>query len=566
MSTIKRVYLYTVSIITLGILATGSQILLRLLFDLIQGTTLVQVEAPGFSKQQLSLGLAMLVIGGILWGLFWRAIQKQVSGSPSEVGSAIRKLFLNIILAVTALTGLNMAAELLNWLMAGVVREQFSARGLATLIVTGSIWCYYWRIGEKEGQPSAAAKTLRRWYVYLLSVWGLVSLSIWLVLLMRQAILGLPIWGETIAASGLWSGGISRSLSWILVGGATWVFHWFYMARADYESTLRQVYLYLLAIPGGAIAGLVALTTSLFGVIRFLLGNLDTTPGAHFQFLGWTVPTILVAAAIWGYHQQAAKEEASQSSEQQLSARRIHFYLMSFIGLGTLISGLIILFGVLLELLANAVSRGPVTVSPGWWRQQLSLCLAMLLVALPIWLYYWNGALRIVAESGVTERVARSRRIFLYVFVGAAIITLAADLVNIVYQLLNGLLQDKPGDEVFHGAKWSLQTLIVAIPVLWYHWQVLRQDQRLGAEKLQLRKTVTILAGEPAQDLVSLIEKKLGSRVRRLHYLGQTAEVIPVLSEEEADRLVSDIRDLPGDKVMVVLAGGKVMLLPYKEK
>ncbi|MDO8687889.1 MAG: DUF5671 domain-containing protein, partial [Dehalococcoidales bacterium] len=457
MSTIKRVYLYTVSIITLGIFAAGAQILLNLVLDLIKGSGLVQIEAPGFNQQQLSLGLAMLVIGGALWFLFWRAIQKQGSGSPAEVGSAIRKLFISIILAVTALTSLNMAAGLLNWLVAGLPREQFSASGLATLIVTGSIWYYYWRTGEKEGQPSAAARTLRRWYVYLLSVWGLVSLTIWLVLLINQAILDLPIWGEAITGSGFLSGGISRSLGWILAGGATWAFHWFRMARADYESTLRQVYLYLLAIPGGAIAGLVALTTTMFGIIRFFLGSLDTTAGVHFQFLGWTIPTMLVAAAIWGYHKQAAQEEAARLPEQQLSARRIHFYLMSFIGLGTLITGLIILFGLLFELLTNAASRGTVTVSPGWWRQQLSLCLAMLLVALPIWLYYWNGVLRIVTESGVTERVARSRRIFLYVFVGAAIITLAADLVNIVYQLLNGLLQSKSGAEVFQGAKWSLQ-------------------------------------------------------------------------------------------------------------
>ncbi len=566
MSTIKRVYLYTVSIITLGIFAAGGQILLRLVFDIIKGTTLVRIEEPGFIQAQLSLGLAMLVIGGVLWFLFWRVIQRQVSGNPAEVGAAIRKLFLNIIILVTALNGLSAAAQVLNWLMAGVPRELFSPEHLATFIVAGSIWYGYWRLSEKEGQPSPAALTLRRWYVYILSGWGLVALSVGLVQLINQAILSLPVWGEAITGGDFWTSGLCDNLSWILLGGFAWVFHWFCMARADSDSTLRQIYLYLLAVLGGAVAGLVALTNVLFGVFRFSLGSLDVTPAAHFQFVGWAAPLLLVGAAVWAYHQKVVQEEEAQLHKRPLSARRVLFYLMSFIGLGTLVSGLIILLGMLLELLAGSVSGGVVVVSPGWWRQQLSLCLALLLVALPIWLYYWNGVLRMIAGSDVAERMVWSRRIFLYVVVGAAIIALAADLINIVYQVLNGLLQGTFGVEVLQGSKWSLQTLVVAVPVLWYHWRIMRQDQHLGAEKLPPRKTVTILAGEPAQDLVAMIEERLGSRVRQLRYLGQAAEDIPAMSDEETDQLVSEIRAVPGDKVMVIIAGGKVTVVPYSEK
>jgi len=540
---------------------------LNLCFDIIiKGNALTQIGEPSFAILQLSLGLAMLIIGGALWFLFWRAVQRQVSGSPAEIGSAIRKLFLNIILAVAALVGLYMAVGFLEWLMAGVPREQFSSGGLATLIVAGAIWYYHWRVGEGEGQPSPAAKTLRRWYIYLLSAWGLVSLSVSLVQLINYAILSLPIWGETIAYGGFWNSGLRHSLGWILLGGLTWAFHWFYMARGDSDSTLRQVYLYLLAILGGAIAGLAALTTSLSGVFRFALGGLSVAPSVHFQFLGWAVPTMLVAGAVWAYHQQVVREEAAQLQERQLSARRVLFYLMSFLGLGTLIAGLIMLFGILLELLINAVSRGPVTVSPGWWHDQLAICLALVVVASPIWLYYWNRVLQTVAESGVAERVSRSRRIFLYVVLGAAIITLAADLINIVYQLLNGLLQGTFGVEVLRSSKWSLQSMVVAVPVLWYHWHVMRQDQRLGAEKLPLRKTVTLLAGEPTAGLVSRIEEKLGSHIRPLRYLGQTPQDIPALSDEEVDRLARDIQAAPSDKVMLVVVGGKVLVLPYEEK
>ena len=49
MSIIRRVYFYAVSFITLGIFATGGQILLRLGFDIIKGPALVQIEAAGLS-------------------------------------------------------------------------------------------------------------------------------------------------------------------------------------------------------------------------------------------------------------------------------------------------------------------------------------------------------------------------------------------------------------------------------------------------------------------------------------------------------------------------------------
>jgi len=563
MSTAKRIYFYLVYFIALGMFAVGVGILLNVCFDIItKHPALAQIGAQTFAREGLSLGLAMLVIGGVLWFLFWRAIQRNVSGDSAEIGSAIRKLFLNLIVAVSALVGLFAAVDFFKWLMAGASLNQFPSSGLARLIVTGVIWYYHWRVTEKEGQPSPEAKTLRRWYVYLLSGWGLVSLSVNLVGLVNTAVLHLPVWGEAIVSAGFWNSSVQSSLSWILLGGAVWAFHWFRMARGDFDSTLRQVYLYLLAILGGSIAGLVALTVFFYGVFIWAFGGVTGSITPYLQSLGWIVPTILVATAVWFYHQRVTQEEATQVREL-LSARRVHSYLMSFLGLGALIAGLIILLGILLELPIRATS---LVVTSGWWRNQLSLCLALLVVATPIWLYYWNRVLQMVATGGVAERRARSRRIFLYVVVGAAIVTLAADLINIVYQLLNGVLQGTFGADVLRHSKWSLQTLIVAIPVLIYHWQIMRQDQRLGAEVEAVRKTVTVLVSDKAAGLVSQIEEKLGYKVRTLHYLGEIPGDFPVPSDEEVSRLAGEIQATPSTKVMLVAVGGRIMVLPYQEK
>ena len=55
----------------------------------------------------------MLVIGAPLWFFFWRGLQRQVNGHTAEIGSAIRKAYLNLILLVTALITLFAASNLL---------------------------------------------------------------------------------------------------------------------------------------------------------------------------------------------------------------------------------------------------------------------------------------------------------------------------------------------------------------------------------------------------------------------------------------------------------------------
>ena len=191
----------------------------------------------------------------------------------------------------------------------------------------------------------------------------------------------------------------------------------------------------------------------------------------------------------------------------------------------------------------------------------------MLIVAAPVWYYYWNQVMRMVARGGIEEWRARSRRIFLYVVLGVTIIALTAALVNIVYQLLNGFLQGDFGIDVLRQSKWSLQTLVVAAPVLIYHLSVLRQDQRRGAETIVQQKTVTVLADERSADLIIRLEKELGYSVRRL-IISSTPEMqsSAELSEQDITSLVNDIRQASTRKVMVIAAAEKLLVVPYEEK
>jgi hypothetical protein len=564
MSTSRRFFFYLVSTITLGIMGGGIGQLLSLVFDLfIPKPVYGQVGRVAFNQQQFSLGLAMLIIGGVLWLVFWSYIQRRTAKNEAEIGSGIRKLFLNLIIVSAAQTALFTAINFVTWLLAGAAGYGFTSGELAGVLVAGAIWYYHWRVSEKEGQPSPAARTLRRWYIYILSGISLILFFMGPVELLGNIFSSLPVWGRTSISTPLWNEATRRSIAFILMGGLSWFFHWMHMAKGDLDSTLRQVYLYLLGILGSAVTGLVAVSITLYQLFLLAFGTPPGSADLNLIVLSWTVPTIIVAIAFWSYHRRLAEEEAESAQENQLSAQRVHSYLMSFLGLGTMVSGIIFFFGLFIDLIINA-TNAPV-VSSGWWQRQLSLSLALLLVGTPLWLYYWSKVLKRVAAGGVSEWKSASRRIFLYGVVAIAIIGLAADLVNIIYRALNAILGSINGSSFWSVTRWSWQTLLPAAAVLGYHWQVLREDYRRGSEPAVMRKQVTVLVGEDAGQIVSGIEARLGYKVKVL-YSETRPENLLAITDQELDDIIGQVQASKMSSVMLVASGGKLLVLPYRKK
>ena len=552
--------MYVLALVTLGILSAGLINLLSLSFDAILSKfTIAQV---GDLRQQLSLGIAMVVIGGPLWFLFWSMIQRHAERDADESGSALRAFYLNFVLIVSAFVTVFTLYVLLAWLLTGLRADQFSPGSTAGFIVAAAVWYYHRMISEKEGYRTPVARTVRRWYVYILSATGLIWLFIALVQIVNQAFVSLPVWQGDIVRAGFWNSATRGSLAGILTGGLTWGYFWFYAARDDINSSLRQVYFYLLTILGSAVAGLTALIITLYRTLYWFLGG-DRDIANYFQYLGWSIPTIMVAFFIWSYHLRVAGEE-SAVERHQVSVRRVHYYLMSLLGLGTLIAGLIILLGIPLDSIINSLVLQTVVEEQGWWNNRLSLSLAMLAVSIPIWLYYWTRIIDMTEKDGADERRARSRRIYIYGIIGASVVMLVADLVNIVYQLLNGVLLGDLGVDALRNMRWSLQTVFIAIPVLIYHLGIARNDQKLGSENLAARKNVTVLVGDRKSPVIELIEGKLGYKVRVSQYVGEMPGAAPQLSGEDMDRLVSQVQAAAAGNVMLVLLERNILVLPYK--
>jgi hypothetical protein len=168
-----------------------------------------------------------------------------------------------------------------------------------------------------------------------------------------------------------------------------------------------------------------------------------------------------------------------------------------------------------------------------------------------------------MVEREAAERRARSRRVFLYIVLGLAIIGLAAGLVNLVYRTLNGLFAGGSTD-LLRDIKWGLQAILVATPLLLYFLQAIKQDQRAGAEAVPAAKNVTVIADGDASGVLEGLAERLGYGVKVLRYKGPA--VPPVnLSLAQLDEAARQVRQAAGSKIMLVIINNVIYVLPYQD-
>src|SRR4051794_34974069 len=98
MQVVRRLYLYAVSFISLMIMLAGASSLLRLLFIGVLDVNAYVGDNPTYQREEFSRNAALLVVGGVVWGIHWWLAQRAVSTSnpvaAEERNSVLRKLLL----------------------------------------------------------------------------------------------------------------------------------------------------------------------------------------------------------------------------------------------------------------------------------------------------------------------------------------------------------------------------------------------------------------------------------------------------------------------------------------
>ena len=527
--TLRRLYLYLVSAVSLGLLAAG--------LALLGNTVLLFVfndPSAQNSRTQLAAFTAMTAVALPVWAIhFWFA-RRSAMRDPYERASAIRRLYFYWACLGSTIGALVALAISLGYLLrlfidpcapfaaAGQPCTLARAVGIEQLIaetpnpwwlpaaqagwvaaVFLAIWAFHFWIAGRDraavGETGASA-TLRRWYMYVALLGGL------LVMLTGASSLIQAIWLNAVnspLANNVDSGGAAGLF---IAGLLVWGFHARTVAQNhvadDRHSTLRAVQ--------GFIALAVSIAIAVFGASQILYYALaralgvDNPGGAGNDILGaLAAPASLLVVygtAWYLMRRRLARDAQTQEGDRQANIRRLYTNLASLVSLGAWAIGA----GGLLWTLAEQVEAPILGVTANDWKNPASLWLTLLVVGAAVWLAHWRQA------PWAADRHALPRRLYVWAALLASVLAALGAGVGMLAAVLSQAFSARPtlADSANLNFGHYLAVLIVAAGVGFYHWRVLRADAATRPPRAAAQPAPSVVAAAlpvlvPApQDLV----------------------------------------------------------------
>ncbi|MEP7082095.1 MAG: DUF5671 domain-containing protein [Chloroflexota bacterium] len=506
MQTARRLYVYLLSGIALGVLVVGVSMLLTVLFDALglrSGGDVIFGNDDA-TRQQLTLASALTVVSLPLWLAHWVAAERSVAISrPTaavERNSDVRGLYFAIAMsALLLVAGLALRGllETAVFALAGGTDEfgfRNPAGDLALFLVAGAAWAYHvairardWRVGPLEG-PGAH---LPRFYLYLATFVSLLVLLFGLtglVELVGRLLLDAPAFGPT--DTGWWAYPLATSVSSVVVGGGVWLGHWLFAQRllgdpgwrgaSERPARLRLAY-YLIVIVVTAAVALGQLSSGVAAGLRAAFGVSEASESG--QILGLILLPLIGAAifaAAWLIHRRwlAQEAEAVAVDDRVRNAGRLQEYGTALVGLAFAAVGVSGLIGVVI----NAVLTGGRTFGGGDLLPiELAANLPMALFGAALWIWSWGAASRRHALAPADEAASTSRRAALLIVLAVSVLAGIASLGVILYRVFGAAFGLAMQGDAAAELSRPIGVLVVALAVGLYHLGILRRDQALRA-------------------------------------------------------------------------------------
>jgi ABC-type multidrug transport system fused ATPase/permease subunit len=495
MTNIRNWYIFITSAISLNGTAWALIAMLR---------NLVRPADIRLDREFLALQIAVIIIGIPIYYIHWRWAQRLAAGDQEERRSPLRFLYLYAILAATLAPMLASTFSLfaydLNDLFDGALLHF-----LVTVIPLGVLFYYHQTLIDQENKTaplSGENAGIRRLYHF-----GFSAAGLWM---MVQGAVNLIHWlfdppVSVFTAVSSSRGLITPEIVRLLIGLAVWFYFWRWLQAAfngprpeEKQSVLRKAYLYLVVLVS-SLSAVSAASMILAGYFRQLLDVSSGRPGEGPE-MGYAV--IIAMAVVWAYHARVLKDDAAAAPDTQRAAavRGIYLYLVAAVGLGAFLTGLLGDVMVLIDMLTTRAIFGMGA------KEQVAWATSTLLAGLPVWLLPWRAAqLEAAAEDdpiAAQQRRSTARRVFLYLYLFAAVMAALGSLIYIVYQLLLLLLGERTSANLLNDMAQALSFALIGGALLGYHGQVLRADGRLDlaqhADKMKEFKVALLDGGEGA--------------------------------------------------------------------
>lgn len=558
--TIRRVYFYTVSLASLMMVTNGIVQIGQYVLNAAFGDDLLTS-----SQTRLALGVSLVIIGLPLWLLHWRMIGKYVREIPVEANSIVRKIYIYLILMVSLGISIEAGVSLVQW---GFNVRTFNGYSWAAMLVWVGVWLFHWVLELREGQHTQGTRTVRRLYLYIVSSVALVSAALGFAHLihsvLREAYRVLAT-VEVLGDSGIWPAS-TMALSTVLITFPVWAIHWLYFAKWDHGSVLRKLHLYGLAVFGGVITILVAIGIMVYGFLVWTIGvSYDENIWIHFSFSPGVLTSVIVGGSVLVFHWiQANRERLTSTMDIETDHFRVaYIYLLVLMGLITLVVGIVTLVNISIGMLG---SFGQTMVAGrDLWRNGFALGFTFVVIGGPIWVYCWAYVQRRIDYEKTENRNGLARKSFILGVLGVGMLFLMISTGHLTFMVLTRLLEGHFASFLLD-AKLSISISITVMVFVTYYWLVYREDRITEhvqfAEKLPVRKLVTVLLGSDGADFLEELQNDLGYGVSSIEWTDVDAKT-PKLSPEGFQSLLSLIRDASGDKVILVPLGTTFRVFSY---
>jgi Domain of unknown function (DUF5671) len=558
MATARRLYLYTVSAVGLGLMVAAAISMLRLLVNKL-GVGPQSLTSADADHDILSVSIAVGVVGLVVWLIHWAIVERSVRGwdlpaapgDPAAAGepanpraaerrSIVRSVFFAAVMWMSLVYAADVVIDLLGRVIADMLGATtslaglLSMSGLSTLSLLGigddwelsiavvliAVWAYHaWIRGRDVRQGPAikgAAAWVSRFYLYYAAFSGVIG-AIGAVSSMVNTAGGQLAGAYSVSISGfsisipspntnggsaVWVRPLVAALVSLVVWGAIWLSHWLYSNRLRAGSTEQSAderasrvrLAFLIGVVAWGSATVVLAVGS--GLGQLFEWMLGLTSTLPLWYVVVLPPLSAVPAAIaWFLHRGRALGEAAGHGEG-ISPRRIAGYTVALVGLVAWASGAAEALATIFgQLFAPAVSG--FEVANDGWKFQVAAGAAFVLVGAVVWFWPWlcaENRRSPHAPDRLAEIRASSRAYYLYVIAGVSVVVLAGSLATILYRYLR-VGFGLPETALGSEVSGALAMLLVAGALLAAHGLILRSDRPRPASPV----VPTSLPGAPIE-------------------------------------------------------------------
>lgn len=555
---VRRLFIYALALIGATFAAVGISMIIGGTLDALVGDVLLLERREG-----LAVALAFTVVGTPAWLLFMLLAQRSVASHAVERRSQARRLYFALARTIAVSVAAWGAIDSLEMVL-GIV--PFTGGPWGRVVAWSAVWFIHQRLASGEPAAGVMTRLIDRLALYYGALLGLL-----LLIGGATGLLSAPLSeaydrffrGSLLA--GEWDRGLRSSIALVIVGAVIWAWHWLVnLSRGDRLTTLWRVHVFLFGALLGFVLTIVPAATTLDAVLEWFLGVPNAaTAAAHFSSVPGAISAAMVGVGTWGYHRAVLAE--SGGIHARSGPERVYRYLLAAGGLVTLSVGTARLIALAAEGLSGA--RTDLVVDAGWWRNPLLMGITLIVVGLPVWARYWRDT-QLALTSGVEERAAPSRRVYVFGTVGVAIFALLVSLTTVLYQVFQAVLAADVSLKLLLDARWGLGVALTAGAVAYYHFLVLREDQAAlpdttAATAARRTRQVVLVAPGDARVLVTNLEGIDGVRVRV--WRRTDADGAGALSEDRRRALRDAVAAASDDRLLAIVTRDDFELVPYVE-